>query len=86
VLSDPRATRPSAPLDARRLSEIDVETLRVACLRCERTVEIRTADAIRLYDPGSTWRDVGRHLLERGCQNRTGRHEEDGCWPDYGPR
>jgi hypothetical protein len=24
-------------------------------------------------------------LLDNTCQNRTGRHEEDGCWPAFGP-
>jgi hypothetical protein len=22
-------------------------------------------------------------LLDDGCQHRSGRHEEDGCWPDW---
>jgi hypothetical protein len=22
-------------------------------------------------------------LLDQTCSNRTGRHEEDGCWPDW---
>jgi hypothetical protein len=24
-------------------------------------------------------------LLDNGCQQRTGSHEEDGCWPNWGP-
>jgi hypothetical protein len=24
-------------------------------------------------------------LLDNGCQQRTGRHEEDGCWPNWTP-
>ncbi|MBB4261458.1 hypothetical protein GGD64_005508 [Bradyrhizobium sp. CIR3A] len=24
-------------------------------------------------------------MLDNTCQNRTGRHEEDGCWPAFGP-
>jgi hypothetical protein len=33
----------------RRLSEISRHVLRVSCRRCERTVEIQTVDAVRLY-------------------------------------
>jgi hypothetical protein len=40
-------------------------------------------DAIRLYGPDTTWREVGQRLLDDGCRIRTGRHEEDGCWPDF---
>jgi hypothetical protein len=25
-------------------------------------------------------------LLDDNCQNRTRRHEEDGCWPDWDNR
>jgi hypothetical protein len=28
-------------------------------------------------------KDVGQRLLDQTCTNRTGRHEEDGCWPDW---
>jgi hypothetical protein len=31
----------------------------------------------------SVWRDVGQRLLDNTCTQRTGRHEEDGCWPSY---
>jgi hypothetical protein len=24
-------------------------------------------------------------LLDNGCQQRTGRHEEAGCWPNWTP-
>jgi hypothetical protein len=56
----------------RKLSEIQRHVLRVSCRRCERTVEIQTADAVRLYE---------QRLLDNTCQQRTGRYEEDGCWP-----
>jgi hypothetical protein len=49
--------------------------------RCGRTIEIQTADAVRLYGPDIAWKDVGQRLLEDTCQVRTGRHEENGCWP-----
>jgi hypothetical protein len=84
ILSDPRAAkRPGVPISQRRLSEIPRELLRVECSRCFRTVEIQRLDAIRLYGPHSTWRDVGQHLLDGRCEHRTGNHEEDGCWPDF---
>ena len=57
--------------------------LRVACRRCGRTVEIQKADAVRLYGPTAVWKDVGQRLLDNTCQQRTGRHEEDGCWPSF---
>jgi hypothetical protein len=82
VISDPRAaSRPGVP--QRRLSEIPRELLRVECSRCFRTVEIQRLDAIKLYGPRSVWREVGQHLLDNGCQHRTGSHENDGCWPDF---
>lgn len=66
-----------------RLGEIDRHLLRVACRRCGRTVEIQKVDAVRLYGGDATWRDVGQRLLDNTCTLRTGRHEEDGCWPSY---
>jgi hypothetical protein len=49
VLKDRRAAATGAQLRQRRLSEIQRHVLRVSCRRCERTVEIQTADAVRLY-------------------------------------
>jgi hypothetical protein len=46
-------------------------------------VEIQTADAMRLYGGNAVWKDVGRRLLDNTCQHRSGRHEEDGCWPAF---
>lgn len=66
-----------------RLDEISKHLLRVACQRCGRTVEIQKADAVRLYGPEAVWKDVGQRLLDNTCSNRTGRHEEDGCWPQF---
>jgi hypothetical protein len=82
VLADPRATTPR-PSPARRLADIRGDLLRVECLRCFRVVEIAHTDAVRLYGGEATWKDVGRRLLDDGCEHRTGRHEEDGCWPDF---
>jgi len=66
-----------------RLSEIPQHILRVSCSRCARIVEIQKADAVRLYGQTAVWKDVGQRLLEDTCQVRTGRHEEDGCWPSF---
>lgn len=85
VLSDPRAST-SRPSPARRLAEIRADLLRVECLRCLRCfriVEIARTEAVRLFGGDTTWKDAGRRLLDDGCQHRTGRHEEDGCWPDF---
>jgi hypothetical protein len=68
-----------------RLSEIPQHVLRVACRRCERIVEIQKVDAVRLYGPQASWSEVGQRLLNNTCQSRTGRHEEDGCWPAFEP-
>lgn len=68
---------------ALRLDEIPKHLLRVGCRRCSRTVEIQKADAVRLYGPDAVWKDVGQRLLDNTCRIRTGRHEEDGCWPSY---
>jgi hypothetical protein len=83
VLKDPRADATGAQLRPRRLSEIQRHVLRVSCRRCERTVEIQTADAVRLYGGNAVWKDVAQRLLDNTCQQRTGRHEEDGCWPGF---
>src|SRR3569623_3277938 len=87
VLADARGTRSSGsiPIQRRRLSEISCQSLRVECIRCFRTVEISVADAMRIHGPGVIWNDVGRKLLDDGCRHRTGRHEEDGCWPRWKP-
>jgi hypothetical protein len=87
VLSDPLAdAKPRTagpPIRAPRLSEIAEHILRVSCRRCARIVEIQKADAVRLYGPEAAWKSVGQRLLDNTCQQRTGRHEEDGCWPAY---
>lgn len=85
VMNDPALDRSTwVPIQQRRLSEIPRPALRVDCIRCGRAVEIQHADAVRLYGPHAIWKDVGQRLLDEGCQHRTGRHEEDGCWPDWG--
>jgi hypothetical protein len=83
VLKDPRAGVTESQIRQRRLSEIQHHVLRVSCRRCERTVEIQTADAVRLYGGNAVWKDVAQRLLDNTCQQRTGRHEEDGCWPAF---
>jgi hypothetical protein len=69
-------------LSQRHLAEIQRHVLRVAW-RCNRTVEIQTVDAVRLYGANAIWKDVGQRLLDDTCQQRTGRLEEDGCWPAF---
>jgi len=66
-----------------RLGQIREHLLRVGCRRCGRTVEIQKVDALRLYGPEATWGAVGQRLLDNTCTQRTGRHEEDGCWPPF---
>jgi|GEM_PF-1124641 len=87
LLQDPRADGGlPAPTESRsllRLSQIPQHLLRVSCRRCARTVEIQKADAIRLYGPDAVWRNVSQRLLDNTCSERTGRHEEDGCWPAF---
>jgi hypothetical protein len=83
LLQDPRALSSSLKTRPRRLSEIPQHLLRVACRRCGRTVEIQKVDAVRLYGERAFWKDVGPRLLDDTCTQRTGRHEEDGCWPSY---
>ncbi|WP_194295389.1 hypothetical protein [Bradyrhizobium brasilense] len=83
VLKDPRGGATVAQARQRRLSEMKGHVLRVSCRRCERIVEIQTADAVRLYGANAVWKDVAHRLLDNTCQQRTGRHEEDGCWPAF---
>jgi hypothetical protein len=87
LLRDPRvADKPRPPVEQMPLAKISREVLRVECRRCSRCVEIQRLDAIRLYGPMAVWKDVGQRLLDDGCRIRTGRHEEDGCWPDFSPK
>jgi hypothetical protein len=83
VLKDPRAGTNGFRLRQRHLSEIQRHVLRVSCRRCDRTVEIQTADAVRLYGADAIWKHVAHRLLDDTCQQRTGRLEEDGCWPAF---
>ncbi|MEH2612951.1 hypothetical protein [Bradyrhizobium sp. AZCC 1693] len=86
LLDDPRAGAqpgPGASARPQRLSQIPQHLLRVGCRRCRRIVEIQKADAIRLYGQDAAWKDVGQRLLDDTGTQRTGRHEEDGCWPSY---
>jgi len=86
VLRDPRGRTVGVPIQQRRLSEIPRHILRVSCRRCDRTLEIQTTDAQRLYGKHAVWKDVGQRLLHDSCQQRTGSHEDDGCWPAYEDR
>ena len=83
VLKDPRAATGGSLTRQRRLSEMQGHVLRVCCRRCERIVEIQKADAVRLYGADATWKTCAQRLLDDTCQIRTGRHEEDGCWPSF---
>jgi hypothetical protein len=87
VLENPRADagpRTTGPaVRTQRLSEIPQHILRVSCRRCTRVVKIQKADAVRLAGPQAIWKEVGQRLLDDTCQERTGRHEEDGCWPAF---
>jgi hypothetical protein len=75
---------PGRSNSAPRLTDIAQHLLRVSCRRCGRTVEIQKVDAIRLFGEQAIWKDVGQRHLDNTCTQRTGRHEEDGCWPFYG--
>jgi hypothetical protein len=57
--------------------QIQRHVLRVSRRRCERTVEIQTADAIRLNGKNAVWKQVAQRLLDDTSQQRTSRHEED---------
>jgi hypothetical protein len=74
---------PGPSIRTQQLSEMQRHLLRVSCRRCGRTVEIQKVDAVRLAGPQAIWKDVGQRLLDDTCQQRTGRHEEDGCWPSF---
>ena len=65
------------------LSDIRQHLLRVECRRCERIVEIQKIDAVRFYGANALWKDVGQRMLDQTCTNRTGSHENDGCWPKF---
>ena len=84
LLDDPRtdAKVSGSSIGKLRLSQIAQHLLRVTCRRCGRIVEIQKSDPARLHGAEAIWKDVGQRLLDT-CTQRTGRHEEDGCWPSY---
>jgi hypothetical protein len=67
LLKDPRAGD-GGRMRQRKLSEVQRHVLRISCRRCERTVEIQTADAIRLYGKNAVWKQVAQRLLDDTCQ------------------
>jgi hypothetical protein len=81
--SDRALASPGPSIRTQRLADIQRHLLRVACGRCGRIVEIQTADAVRLAGPHAVWKTVGQRLLDDTCTQRTGRLEEDGCWPSF---
>lgn len=83
LLKEECASAGGAQMRRRRLSEISRHVLRISCRRCARTLEIQTVDAVRLYGGNAVWKDVAQRLLDDTCQQRTGRYEEDGCWPGF---
>jgi len=84
LLDDPLTeVRPGRSGGALPLNQIPQHILRVGCRRCGRIVEIQKVDATRLYGPDALWKSVGQRLLDNTCRERTGRHEEDGCWPTF---
>jgi len=87
ILDDPPTdgtdSRLRASIGTQRLDQIPNHLLRVGCRRCGRTVEVQKVDAVRLYGPEALWKAVGQRLLDNTCPNRSGRHEEDGCWPTF---
>ena len=85
LLHDAAADRepPDPSIRMERLADIQRHLLRVACRRCGRTIEIQRSDAVRLAGPQAVWKNVGQRLLDDTCQQRTGRLEEDGCWPVF---
>lgn len=72
---------PGPSIRTLRLCQIAPDVLGVSCSRCGRCVEIQKADAVRLYGPQAVWKKAAQRLLDDTCQQRTGRYEEDGCWP-----
>lgn len=73
--AEPLASNPRASLARVGLSGVPLTCASAASLR------IQKADAIRLYREDASAGDVARKLLGTVCEMRTGRHEEDGCWP-----
>jgi hypothetical protein len=46
-------------------------------------IESLLDDATGGYCETAVWKDVRQRLLDNTCQQRTGRLEEDGCWPAF---
>jgi hypothetical protein len=67
------ATGRVRPMSGCRFQTLRAKILRVECRRCSRCVEIQRLDAVKLYGPNATWRDVRQRLLDDGCRIRMGR-------------
>ena len=78
-----RSARRDTETGPRPLGGIRSDLVRVGCERYGRAVEIRRDDAIARFGADAKWRQVGQRLLDDGCEIRTGKHEEVGCWPDF---
>lgn len=87
LLDDPRADGANSQVGpserSLRLDQIPKNLLRVGCRRCNRVIEIQKVDAVRLFGREALWKNVAERLLDNTCAERTGRHEEDGCWPAF---
>jgi hypothetical protein len=84
LLTDPRAAgKPKQPIQQCRLADIQRHVLRIECSRCSRIVEMQKVDAVRYFGADALWKNVGQRMLDQTCTNRTGSHEDDGCWPDW---
>lgn len=83
ILKDQQARGGGIPIQNRRLSEIPRHVLRVSCRRCDRIVEIQTADAVRLFGAHAIWKDAGQRLLDDSCRQRTRNRDTEGCWPSF---
>src|SRR3977135_438015 len=55
VIQAPRPGPDGIRIRQRKLSQISRHVLPVACRRCDRTVEIQTVDAVRLYGGNAIW-------------------------------
>lgn len=83
VLAEPMArSAPGIQVRILRHSEIPRHVLRrLPAMRF--ILEIQANDAQKLYGRHAVWKDVGRRLLDDSCQQRTGSHDDNGCWPIY---
>jgi hypothetical protein len=82
LLTDARAA--GKPPSFRSSNAASPTSNAMCCASGARIVEMRKVDAVEYFGADALWKNVSQRLLDQTYTNRSGSHDEDGCWPDWG--